>query len=140
MRVSLVNWHLPYSDPLDLGLNSRSEVWWFMWNWLRGETAGFSGSYREGIKSFEFAMDKSIWHIPQLLAGTLATIAWIRKKFNGHERVKGFTWAERKSNLEFPGSDSSIFDFLYAAATSIFGFEEPDAEDLDPWWEYQNFE
>ena len=23
-----------------------------------GETAGFSGSYREGIKSFEFAMDK----------------------------------------------------------------------------------
>lgn len=87
----------------------------------------------EGVKSFEFAIDKSTGHITELLAGTPAAIAWITKMFNGEEPVKGCTRTERKSNLEYPGSDRSIFDFLSAAATSILGFEiGPNAENLDP--------
>ncbi|CUM47362.1 uncharacterized protein AC631_01269 [Debaryomyces fabryi] len=87
----------------------------------------------EGIKSFEFAVDKSTGHITELLAGTPAAIAWITKMFNGEKPVKGCSRTERQSNLEYPGSDRSIFEFLSAAATSILGFEiGPNAENLEP--------
>ena len=87
----------------------------------------------EGVKSFEFAVDKSTGHITELLAGTPAAVAWITKMFNGEKPVKGCTRTERQSNLAYPGSDKSIFDFLSAAATSILGFEiGPNAENLDP--------
>lgn len=87
----------------------------------------------EGIKSFEFAVDESTGHITELLEGTPAAIAWITKRFNGETPVSGCNRTERKSNLEYPGSDRSIFEFLSAAATSILGFEiGPNAENLEP--------
>lgn len=87
----------------------------------------------DGIKSFEFAVDESTGHITEVLEGTPAAIAWITKMFNGEEAVNGCSRTKRKTNLEYPGSDRSIFDFLSAAATSILGFElGPNAENLEP--------
>ncbi|CCE77998.1 Piso0_000608 [Millerozyma farinosa CBS 7064] len=74
-----------------------------------------------GIKSFEFAVDKTSGHISEFIIGSPAALAWLKRRFDGEEVVDGCQRTERVNNLEYPGTNTSIADFMSEAIISIFG-------------------
>lgn len=91
----------------------------------------FNNWCRQGIKSYEFAIDETTGHITEFIEGTPAAIAWLTKIFDGEEPVKGCKSTRRLSNLLYPGSSRSISDVLSGAMKTILGEDYgPNAENI----------
>lgn len=71
--------------------------------------------------SIEFAVDQSAGHITEFVQGIPAGIAWVTRLFEDKGIVKGCNRQERLSNLSYPGTDQSIYEFLLAAVKSFVG-------------------
>lgn len=86
---------------------------------------------RNGIKSFEFAVDKTTGHVTEFLEGTPAAIAWITKMFDGEEPVKGCNRTERLTNLLYPDIDVSVAEMLSGFGKTVLGKNfGPNAENI----------
>ncbi|CCE78584.1 Piso0_000608 [Millerozyma farinosa CBS 7064] len=84
-----------------------------------------------GIKSFEFAVDKTTGHISEAVIGSPAALAWLKNRFDGKKVVDGCQRTERVNNLEYPGTNSTIAEIISEAIISIFGGDiGPNGENL----------
>lgn len=116
MRVGIVYWHLPCSDPLALDLNSRSE----------NVVIHVELAERKNRKVF-WVVQRIFWicyrqinlaYCP-IISRDSRTIAWITKMFNVQEWVKGFTRTERKSNESFP-DPIALFSISYLLLLQVY--------------------
>lgn len=120
-------------DENTIAFNNEStlpEIPVFVFHGTQDTIVPFSGSERvyenwcgRGIKSFEFAVDKTSGHLSEIVQGIPAGIAWLEKTFNGTKPYDGCSRTERQTNFEYPGTDRAIFDFLEAAAALFLGFD-----------------
>lgn len=84
-----------------------------------------------GIGSMEFAADLTAGHITEIVQGSGAAFAWVKKILSGENPVSGCEKTERLTNVLYPGSVGAITSFLSALVTNLLGTNiGPNGENL----------
>lgn len=85
-----------------------------------------------GIGSMEFAADLTAGHISEMVQGSGAGFAWVKKIINGGSPISGCAKTERLNNVLYPGSVGFITDFLSALFVNVLGLDiGPNGENLE---------
>lgn len=116
-----------------LGRNDKiplPEIPLFAFHGIPDEIVPFSGSEEtyenfcdRGIESFEFAVSNTTGHVLEAAEGSPAALAWLQKRFDGEEPVKGCERTVRSTNVLYPGADVQLTQLIKTIPSSFSGKE-----------------